>query len=136
MTPNVDYQNFSASDAVNNRRSIYRFLFRTIPDPFLNALDCPDGSQLSPKRSSSLTALQAFATLNDKFVLFQCQQIANRIQGTHNDPSSQVTEAYRLLFYRPPTDEEHKIVTQYVEKHGLPNACRFLINTNEYLFVD
>ena len=25
--------------------SVYRFLFRTLPDPFMEALDCPDGSQ-------------------------------------------------------------------------------------------
>ena len=24
------------------RRSIYRFVFRTLPDPFMDSLDCPD----------------------------------------------------------------------------------------------
>ena len=30
------------------RRSVYRFVFRTLPDPFLDALDCPDASQSAP----------------------------------------------------------------------------------------
>ena len=36
-------QHFNVDDPANNRRSIYRFIFRTIPDPFMSALDCPDG---------------------------------------------------------------------------------------------
>jgi len=49
------------------RRSVYRFLFRTLPDPFMESLDCPDASQFMPVRASSVTALQALAMLNDRF---------------------------------------------------------------------
>jgi hypothetical protein len=27
-------------------------------------------------------------------------------------------------------------VGEYVQRHGLANACRFLWNTNEFMFVD
>src|SRR5262249_12606633 len=59
VTPNVDYANFNVDDRANYRRSVYRFIFRTLPDPFMETLDCPDGSQLTPVRSASVTALQA-----------------------------------------------------------------------------
>ena len=52
VTPNVDYQSFDVDAPGNFRRSIYRFLFRTLPDPLMESLDCPDGSQMAPVRSA------------------------------------------------------------------------------------
>ena len=34
------------------RRSVYRYMFRTRPDPLLEAFDCPDASQPTPARST------------------------------------------------------------------------------------
>ncbi|MEX2215534.1 MAG: PSD1 and planctomycete cytochrome C domain-containing protein, partial [Phycisphaeraceae bacterium] len=42
VTPNVDYTGFDPDHANQYRRSIYRFVFRTVPDPLMDALDCPD----------------------------------------------------------------------------------------------
>ena len=60
----LDYENFPPDDPANRRRAIYRFIFRTVADPLMDALDCPDGGALTPVRSRSTTALQAFALLN------------------------------------------------------------------------
>lgn len=136
VTPVVDYQNFDVDDPANYRRSVYRFIFRTIPDPFMEALDCPDASQLTPQRNVSLTALQALATLNDKFVVRQSELLAERLLEEHADLEQQITAAYRRLFGRVPEPDELMAVRQYAEQHGLANACRFLFNTNEFLFVD
>lgn len=136
VTPVVDYQSFSANDPANLRRSVYRFIFRTIPDPFMDALDCPDASQLTPTRNESLTALQTLATLNDKFVVHQAEQMALSLQGQSSDLSIQIKTAYQRLFGRHPREEELSLVTEYAQVHGLANTCRFLINTNEFLFVE
>jgi hypothetical protein len=48
----------------------------------------------------------------------------------------QVRQAYRLIFHRPPAKDELRAVTAYAQRHGLANACRMLLNTNEFLFVD
>ena len=48
VTPVVDYAKFNPGTTAGRRRSVYRFLFRTLPDPFMDALDCPEGSQLAP----------------------------------------------------------------------------------------
>jgi hypothetical protein len=64
-TPIADYSRFDVDSPENFRRSIYRFLFRTLPDPFMDALDCADASQLTPVRNVSMTALQALAMWND-----------------------------------------------------------------------
>jgi hypothetical protein len=136
VTPKVDYQNFDADDPANYRRSVYRFLFRTVPDPFMEALDCPDASQLTPKRNVSLTALQALATLNDKFVVRQSEHLAELLQKEEPELDGQIMLAYRRMFGRTPRESELQAVREYARQHGLANACRFLFNTNEFLFVD
>jgi hypothetical protein len=136
MRPEADYQQFSADDPANNRRSIYRFVLRTMPDPLMSALDCPDGTQLTPTRNVSITALQALAMLNDKFVVRQSQYVAERILKDASGPHEQVSMLYREVLCRAPSEEELAIVAAYVEQYGLANACRFLLNTNEFAFVN
>ncbi|MBI1914989.1 MAG: PSD1 domain-containing protein [Planctomycetes bacterium] len=136
VTPNVDYLNFNVDDPANFRRSVYRFVFRTLPDPFMESLDCPDGSQLTPVRSASVTALQALSMLNDKFMVRQSEHVAERIVLANHDPGRQVTAAYRLILGRAPTPKEARAVGAYAAKYGLANACRVLLNSNEFVFVD
>ena len=137
VTPVLDYVNFDVNRRENFRRSVYRFIFRTVPDPFMDALDCPDPSMLTPTRGSSLTALQALATLNDRFVVRQSELIADRVSRLANgNTKTQVKLTYRILLGREPTAVEENSVTRYTIQHGLANACRMLINTNEFMFVD
>jgi hypothetical protein len=136
VTPNVDYLGFDVDAPQNYRRSVYRFVFRTLPDPFMEALDCPDASQLAPERTESVTALQALATLNDKLIARQSERVAERIQAAGGTSEEQVGALYDLIFARGPDDAELAAVAEYVRRHGLANACRFLWNTNEFMFVD
>ena len=63
-SPVYDYTKFDADSPGAYRRSIYRFLVRSVPDPFMDRLDCPDSSLLTPKRTMTITAIQALAVLN------------------------------------------------------------------------
>jgi hypothetical protein len=134
VTPNVDYQSYDPDAPGSYRRSIYRFLFRTLPDPFMDSLDCPDGSQFAPTRASSVTALQALAMLNDQFMIRQCEHLAARVAKA-GSVQAQVGEAYRLALGRSPTDKESTALAAYATKHGMANACRVLLNSNEFMFV-
>jgi hypothetical protein len=136
MRPEADYQDFDVDDPTNYRRSVYRFIFRTMPDPLMSALDCPDGTQLTPARSESITALQALAMVNDKFIIRQSQRMADRLAADHAKSDAQVKALYHLVFGRAPRDEELESVVAYAQKHGMANACRFLLNTNEFVFVE
>jgi hypothetical protein len=135
-TPTVDYTNFDVDSPASFRRSIYRFVFRTIPDPFMQTLDCPDSSQLTPKRETSVTALQALAMLNDKFVIKQSQHIAERLKKSSPDLKSQIHELYQLALSREPTETEITLIANYAQKFALPNAVRMLLNTNEFIFLN
>lgn len=136
VTPNVDYQNFDRDDPANHRRSVYRFLFRTLPDPFMESLDCADASQLTPVRNASVTAVQALAMLNNPFLVHQSEQLAERLSGQHQDVSEQVRALYGLVLLRPPNQDELQRFVRYAELHGLANAARMLLNSNEFMFVD
>ena len=68
-SPVYDYARFDPDAPGAHRRSIYRFIVRSVPDPFMERLDCPDPSVLTPKRSTTLTAIQALAMMNNPFVV-------------------------------------------------------------------
>src|SRR5262249_38332165 len=136
FTPNVDYQNFNVDDPAQYRRSVYRFLFRTLPDPLMDALDCPDGSQWAPVRNASVTPTQALSMLNDKFMVRQAEHLAQRSSLLAPDGDARVTAIYRLILGRAPTPKELGPLASYAERHGLANACRVLLNSNEFVFVD
>ena len=51
VTPDADYDAFDVDAPAARRRSVYSYIFRTRPDPLLQALDCPDASQSAPVRA-------------------------------------------------------------------------------------
>ncbi len=134
--PFLDYEHFDPDAPENRRRAIYRFLFRTVSDPLMEALDCPDGSAPIPARGVSTTALQALALLNDAFLLRQSERMAERLSTPAADPAAQVTAAFKLLLLREPSAEERPRWAAYVQQHGLANACHLLLNSNELLHLD
>jgi mono/diheme cytochrome c family protein len=136
VTPVVDYLAFDVDSPENYRRSVYRFIFRTLPDPFMETLDCADASQLTPVRSASVTALQALAMLNDRFVVRQSEHIAARLERASADPAGRVRIACEWILGRPANPREVELVSEYATKHGLANAVRMLLNSNEFMFVN
>jgi len=136
VTPGVDYLNFDVDRPENARRSVYRFLFRTLPDPFMETLDCADSSQLTPVRNTSVTALQALATMNNKLIVRQSEHLAERVKATNPSVPDQIVSLYNLILNRPPTAAEQELVVEYAQTHGLANACRMLLNCTAVLFLD
>lgn len=134
--PFVDYESFDADAPENRRRAVYRFIFRTVPDPFMEALDCPDGSALTPVRSVSATALQALAMLNDAFLIRQSEHLAAGLGTGGGTPAVLAGSVYRSVLQRAPTEAERARLAEYITQHGLANACHALLNSNEFLHPD
>ncbi|HEY8505970.1 MAG TPA: DUF1553 domain-containing protein [Gemmataceae bacterium] len=127
--------------AMNNRpeawrRAVYRFVVRSVPHPLLECLDCADPNVSTPKRNETLTAPQALAMLNDAFLVRQAGFFAERLRREEPMPDGQVELGFRLALGRPPTEEEASALGAYAREHGLKNACRVLLNLNEFVFVD
>ena len=134
--PFLDYEHFDPDAPENNRRAVYRFLFRTVPDPLMDAFDCPDGGAMIPVRGTAATAVQALALLNNAFLIRQSERIAARIARDIHEPADQVAAAFQLMLQRAPTERERSVFAAYVQRHGLANACHVLMNSNEFLYVD
>jgi hypothetical protein len=136
VTPIVDYQALAIDDPAQSRRSVYRFLFRTLPDPFMKALDCPDASQLAPVRDVTVSPLQALSLLNNRFMVRQSELLAERLGRMASDLEGRIEAAFRLVLGREARAEEAAWMKDYAQLHGLGNACRMLLNTSEFLFLD
>ncbi len=132
----ADYDHFNLDSPGAYRRSIYRFVFRTVPDPLMDVLDCPDGSQWTAKRSESTTPLQALALLHHPFSIRLSEHLAARVSNDAREPDQQIALVFQLLYQRKPSDREKKTITEYLHKHGLANTCRLLLNTNEFHYID
>src|SRR5262249_37244845 len=119
VTPVVDYARFDPDSADGRRRSVYRFLFRTLPDPFMDSLDCPEGSQLAPTRGTSVTALQALSMLNNSFIVRQSEHLAASASEATPNLAERVRIAGERVLGRPPSAEETADFTVYAGRHGL-----------------
>jgi hypothetical protein len=118
------------------RRTVYRFVVRSVPNPFLETLDCADPNINVPARNTTLTALQALALLNNPFMVQQAEHFAERLRALEPTPERQIDAAYRLALGRQASPEERTALAGYARRHGLANACRLLFNANEFMFVD
>lgn len=119
------------------RRSVYRFVVRTTPEPLLTALDCPNPANLSPSRSVTTTANQALALLNGEFVAAQSTHFAKRLKALHPSAiNEQAKKGFLLAFGRLPNERERIASHVLIEKAGLEEFCRMLLNSNEFIYVD
>ncbi len=135
-SPIYDYARFDFTSPEARRRGVYRFLVRSVQDPFMESLDCADPSLLVDRRSSTLTAVQALALLNDPLMVQQSEHFATRLRAHGTDPRRQIEYAYRLALARPPSTEETRILADYAGRRGTANLARLIFNSNEFLFVD
>ncbi len=135
-SPHYEYSQFDPEDRRSHRRSVYRFIVRSQPDPFMTTLDCADSSQSTPRRHETQTALQALSLLNNPFNLSMAQHFARRLEADASDVEGRVGRAFRLLTGRAPTVDENTQMGAYADRHGLPALCRLLFNLSEFVFVD
>ena len=135
-SPHYEYHKFDPNDPASHRRSIYRFIVRSQPDPWMTTLDCADSSQSTPRRNETLTSLQALSLLNNTFNLEMARRFASRVEQESGDLKSQVQHAVQLVLQRPASETEQAELVAYARSHGLPNLCRMLFNLSEFVFLD
>ena len=134
-SPHYEYHKFDPADPKSHRRSIYRFIVRSQPDPWMTTLDCADSSQSTPRRTETLTSLQALSLLNSKFNLVMAKKFAASLKAK-GDLEQQVHDAVRTLLQRQPTADELQNMVQYAKQHEMVNLCRMLFNLSEFVYVD
>jgi hypothetical protein len=136
-SPHYRYDLADPNDPATWRRSIYRFIVRSQMQPFMTMLDCADPSMRVDRRNESLSPSQALAFLNNGFMITQAKHFATRVaRECPDDLSTQVVRAFRLAIGRTPSESEAASLRAFASAHGLPNACRVLLNLNEFTFID
>jgi len=135
-SPHYQYDLHDPEDPRCHRRSIYRFLVRSQTQPFMTVMDCADPSIMVNKRNQTITPLQALSMLNNKLSLVMAKHFAARVRGSQGDVRGQMSEAYKIALGRPPTPDELEAISDYATAYGLANACRVILNLNEFVFVD
>ncbi|MCA9016030.1 MAG: DUF1553 domain-containing protein, partial [Planctomycetaceae bacterium] len=135
-SPHYLYEKFDPTKAKTLRRSIYRFVVRSVPDPFMESLDCADPSQITPKRIPTLTALQALSLLNDQFMVSMSEFYAQKVEAEAADLPVQIKLAFETALGRTPNEAEQQILQTIGKQHGMKNVCRLIFNSNEFIFID
>ncbi len=135
-SPHYQYHLHDPEDVKSHRRAVYRFTVRSKAQPFMASFDCADPSLAVEKRNQTLTPQQALALLNNRLTLTMAAHFAKRVEKLANDARGQVSAAFRLAIGREPTVAEADVIAAYAKEHGLPNACRAILNLNEFVFVD
>lgn len=135
-TPTLDYTVFDWASPGAARRSIYRYVWRGIADPFMETMDFPDLGLLSPVRGFSASSLQALSLYNNDFVLHNSQTMAQDVETRVSGLEQQVADCVMRVWLRKPSEGERAELTEFTSRHGLAELCRVLLNSNEFLFVE
>ncbi|MBN9522056.1 DUF1549 domain-containing protein [bacterium] len=135
-SPHYQYHLHDPDDAKSHRRAIYRFVVRSKQQPFMAALDCADPSLAVDRRNETVTPQQALALLNNRLAVTMAGHFAGRVRPLATDDAGRVAAAFRLAVGRAPTADERRTLADYATAHGLPAACRLILNLNEFVFAD
>jgi hypothetical protein len=120
-----------------SRRSIYAFIKRGLVVPMLETLDLADTVSSCPQRQVTTVAPQALSLFNGDFVNQQARHFAARLKRVAaDDPAKQIILAWRLALCREPTTSELAKMQVFLREESLEQACRVILNLNEFVYPE
>lgn len=119
------------------RRSMYTFIRRTSPPPFLNIFDAPSRDRCTIQREVTNTPLQALVLLNDPQFLEMARVLAQQTMESGGDLDEMLSMAFRRITSRLPTPDELSIFRNlYAEEktrfQSSPNEASQYLSVGEY----
>jgi hypothetical protein len=104
----------SAKKSERNRRTIYTFQQRTLPDPMVDVFNGPTPDLSCERRESSTVPTQVFALFNSQFVHDMALAMALRLERESKEPSVRISRAFRLVYGRMPEEEEMAAAREHI----------------------
>jgi hypothetical protein len=90
-----------------------------------------------PQRQVTTVAPQALSLFNGDFVNQQSTCFAARLKReAGDDPAKQITLAWRLALCREPKANELAKMRAFLHEESLEQACRVILNLNEFVYPD
>lgn len=136
-SPHYEYHLHDPNDPASHRRSVYRFVVRSQPQPMLTTLDCADPSISVPLRDESTSALQALTQWNHPLVEAMSLRLSERlsIEGLV-DPDAVIDRACLLALGRLPHLRERELLESHLKQYGTASMARVLFNMNDFTYID
>ena len=133
-SPHYEYHLHDPDDPKSHRRTIYRFVVRSQPQPMLTTLDCADPSISVPIRDESTSPLQALTQWNHVLVEAMARRLGQRL--SEEAPEDLVDRAFLLALGRPPNARERELLGSHSRKYGSASMARVLFNLNDFIYLD
>jgi hypothetical protein len=123
------------------RRSMYTFIKRTAPPPFMINFDASGRDVCTVQRSTTNTPLQALNLLNDPQFVEAARVLAQRVQQEKTAPDQQLAYAFRLVAGRKPAPEETAVLMELYREElsrftATPALADSLLLVGEYPVPD
>lgn len=136
------------ADADNRRRTVYAKISRYDLSNLLRLFDFPDPNVTSERRSETTVPQQQLFVLNSPFVAEVAKGLAARLQKESTSDVERVQRAFALTYARPPSAEEVRIFTAFLNEPEPPaeaaqnrltpweRLAQVLLGSNEFMYVD
>jgi hypothetical protein len=135
------------------QRSVYLMAQRFQRHPYLSIFDGADPNTSTPRRSTTITPIQALFMMNSPFVHEQADHLASRLITAQTESQKRIDLAYQLVLGRLPSpDELHhsQIFLQQIEEKlkssdvpaeshqqkAWTSYAGVLLSSNEFIFVE
>jgi hypothetical protein len=120
------------------RRGMYTFIKLTLPPPAMIVFDASSRDHCEVKRQKTNTPLQALIMLNDPAVLEASRVLAERMVGRKMSTEDKITELFRRIVCRAPTDKEVRLLVGYYDSELLKlsrdkSKAERVLNVGEYV---
>jgi hypothetical protein len=128
------------------RRTIYGFIDRQNLPGMYRTFDFASPDTHSPQRYTTTVPQQALFLMNSPFLAEQSRRVMSRPEVAGGATEQRLRSLYRLLYHRPPSEQELSLGVRFVQEAGGAKGAdgltpweqyaQVLLLANEFAFVD
>ena len=106
----------SRDPTTRNRRTVYAYRYRGLPDPMLEVFNQPTADLSCERRTTSTITPQVFTLFNSQNCYDRALAMAHRVERESASEADQIERAFKLAWGLAPTVEEYQEAVGYLKK--------------------